>query len=321
MRDNGGRWWAFAPSGSWLGTGAGPGSAVLTRHDRTGRIVGLAHERGRSIEIVYAGGRVTCAGASDGRRVDYRYDEAGRLVGVADAVGARTYEWNDAGLISRVVSAAGVVECENLYDETGRVVEQLTSFGRRVRFAYLPGRVTAVSDAGGANGNTWIADVRGRLVGVIDADDKRQSMAYDGHGNLVSVIERDGSVTVHVYDERGRKTRTVTPDGADITYGYDEHDRLLTVVTASGGVVEYGYDADSDRDPSVIVDPCGGRTRLSWRDGLLERVVDPTGVVVSLAYDGHGELIETTNAVGGTARIERDPAGRGLSPRCRRRAR
>ena len=169
--------------------------------------------------------------------MEYAYDDRGRLVAVTDAVGTRRYGWDADDLVVTVTSAAGVVEVDNTYDVDRRVVEQVTPHGRRVRFAYLPGRVTAVSDVDGSRSDSYIADARGRLVGVIDSDGARQSMAYDGHGNLVSATERDGSVTVHAFDARGRRVRTVTPRGGDITYGYDDADRVTTVVTESGSVV------------------------------------------------------------------------------------
>jgi len=308
VRDNQGERIDFSPSGLWLGQRGGAGTAVRVERDADDVVVRLLHERGRSIDIDHVDGRVAVLRASDGRRVEYGYDERGRLVSVTDAVGTRTYGWNDDDLITTVTSAAGVVEVDNTYDDQRRVVEQISPHGRTVRFAYLPGRVTVVSDHDGSRSNSYIADAKGRLVGVIDSDDRRQSMSYDRHGNLVSATERDGSVTVHTYDDRGRKTRTVTPSGGDLTYGYDDQDRVTTVVTEAGAVVSYEYVGD-DRDPSVIVDPVGGRTELTWQDGSLTHVVDPTGVVLTLSYDAFGELVSTTNAVGDTARIERDAAG------------
>ncbi|MFA0848587.1 DUF6531 domain-containing protein [Curtobacterium sp. WHRI 8282] len=308
VRDNQGERIDFSPSGLWLGQRGGAGTAVRVERDADEVVVRLLHERGRSIDIDHVDGRVAVLRASDGRRVEYGYDERGRLVSVTDAVGTRTYGWNDDDLITTVTSAAGVVEVDNTYDDQRRVVEQISPHGRSVRFAYLPGRVTVVSDHDGSRSNSYIADAKGRLVGVIDSDDRRQSMSYDRHGNLVSATERDGSVTVHAYDDRGRKTRTVTPSGGDLTYGYDDQDRVTTVVTEAGAVVSYEYVGD-DRDPSVIVDPVGGRTELTWQDGSLTHVVDPTGVVLTLSYDAFGELVSTTNAVGDTARIERDAAG------------
>ncbi|MDQ0865108.1 DUF6531 domain-containing protein [Arthrobacter globiformis] len=320
VRDNQGAWWAYTLAGVWLGAGSGPGRTVSVVRGKAadagsaGPVARLEHVRGRFLEVEYADGRrdgrVALVRASDGRRVEYGYDDAGRLTRVATELGARRYRWNGQGLIDAVVSAAGVLEAENSYDDHGRVVLQVTQHGRRTRFAYLPGRVTVVSDEDGTRSNSWIADAKGRLVGVLDGHDLRQSMAYDAHGNLVSFTERDGAVTVHAYDGRGRKVRTVTPEGADLSYGWDGQDRITTLVTESGSVVSYEYADDVSRDPSVIRDPLGGLTGLEWRDGLLARVTDPAGVAVDFDYDGFGDLVATRNAAGDTARIVRDDAGR-----------
>lgn len=308
VHDNAGRWWTFTASGQWTGTGRGTGTAVMVRRDDAGRIAAVEHELGRWIAVEYRDDRVVGLRASDGRTVEYRYED-GRLSAVADPVGVRAYRWNEAGLIDRVTAATGVIECENEYDTRGRVTAQRTPFGRLVRFAYLPGRVTSVSGVDGQNANTWIADRRGRVVGIVDADGSRQSMAYDARGHLVSVIGRDGAVTVHVYDDRGRRTRTVTPQGADVTYGHDEQDRITTVVAEDGGVVSYSYRGD-DRNPSVVVDTVGGRTTLDWRGALLTSCTDPTGVTIRFHHDDHGELTGVENAEGNTASFVRDAAGR-----------
>jgi RHS repeat-associated protein len=324
VRNNQGAWWAYTVAGVWLGAGSGPGRTVSVLRENpahaeesadggAGLVSRLAHVRGRFLDVEYVNGLVGVVRASDGRRVEYGYDSAGRLITVGTELGTRTYRWNDDGLIDAVVSAAGVLEAENTYDEQGRVILQVTQHGRRTRFAYLPGRVTVVSDEDGTRSNSWIADAKGRLVGVLDSQDQRQSMAYDGHGNLVSFTERDGAVTVHAYDGRGRKTRTVTEEGADLSYGWDAQDRITTLVTESGSIVSYEYADEVSRDPSVILDPLGGRTRLEWRNGLLERVTDPAGVSVGFEYDSFGDLVATRNAAGDVARIIRDQAGRPIA--------
>ena len=316
VRNNTGSWWAYTLAGVWLGTGSGPGRTVSAlREDPadaggTGRVTRLAHARGRFIDVEYVDSRAAVIRSSAGSRVEYGYDDAGRLTEVRTDSGTRTYRWNAQGLIEAVFSAAGYLEAENTYDEQGRVVLQVTQHGRRTRFAYLSGRVTAVSDEDGARSNSWIADAKGRLVGVLDSDDHRQSMAYDGHGNLVSLTERDGSVTVHAYDGRGRRTRTVTPEGADLTYGWDEQDRLTTMVTETGSVITYEYADDLSREPSAVNDPLGGRTELHWQGGLLTRLVGPTGVPVEFEHDEYGDLVATRNAAGDVARLRRDHAGR-----------
>ncbi|WP_375430763.1 DUF6531 domain-containing protein [uncultured Friedmanniella sp.] len=319
--DNVGGWWRLTTGGSLSGFGSGAGDgrgAIRLVRDAAGRLARLEHGRGRYLDLgwgtVADSERVVSATASDGRRVDYRYDDWGRLTAVADPAGTRTYRWSGSdgqpsGLVSAVVDADGVVEAENVYDERGRVASQRSPFGRVTRYAYLPGRVTVVSDEDGSRSNSWIADARGRLVGVVDAAEHRQSTSYDRWGNPVLLTERDGATTVHEYDLRGRRVRTVTPSGADVTVGYDEHDRVTTVVTEKGAVTTYSYDG-AERNPSTVADAEGGVTRLVWQDGLLTEVTDPVGVVVRFRYDVFGDLMTVTDAAGGVARTVRDAAGR-----------
>jgi len=314
---NDGTWSRFSAGGALRAYGTGPVEAkayVEVVRDDGGRVRRLAHARGQWVELDHAtldgdGQRVVAARTADGREVTYAYDAQGRLVSATSGAGTRTYRWDDDGFVAAVVDADGVVEVENTYDAQGRVTRQRSPFGRTTRFVYLPGRVTVVSDEDGSRSNTWIHDERGRLVGVVDADERRQSTSYDRWGNPVLLTERDGATTVHEHDARGRRVRTVTPAGADLTYGYDELDRVTTVVTEQGAVTGYTYEGEL-REPATIRDPEGGVTRLAWADGLLVEVVDPTGVVVRLDHDEHGDLVATSNATGATARLERDALGR-----------
>ncbi len=304
--------WRLDRAGRLLARTAGPGTTVrLTWADD--RLTRMTHERGRHLDLVWGDTRLLAVRASDGREVTYDYDDQDRLVAATTALGTRRYRWDDDGLVDAVIGASGVVEVENTYDDRSRVTRQRSPHGRVTRYAYLPGRVTVVSDEDGTRSNTWVADERGRLVGAIDSDDRRQSTSYDPHGNAVMVTERDGSTTVREYDARGRLVRTVSPNGADLTQAFDGQDRLVAVeaVTEDGtpAVTSFTYDGD-ERNPATLTDPEGGVTRMAWAAGLLTEVVDPTGVVVSFAYDEHGDLVSTTDADGNAARLERDQAGR-----------
>ncbi len=311
-----GSWWRLTSAGTLLAYGTGPResrSFISVLRDEAGRVSRLEHARGQWISLTWTDSsdvqRVAAAHSADGRAITYRYDTSEQLTSAARPDGTRTYRWNDDGLITAVVDADGVVEVENTYDTDGRVTFQRSPFGRTTRYVYLPGRTTVVSDEDGTRSNTWLHDERGRLIGVVDADEQRQSTSYDRWGNRVLQTERDGATTVHEYDARGRQVRTVTPSGADLTYGYDDLDRVTTVVTEQGAVTEYTYEGQQ-RNPSTILDPEGGLSRLVWADGLLTEIVDPTDVVVRFSYDSRGDLVGTSNALGNTARLERDALGR-----------
>ncbi|MDR0991132.1 MAG: DUF6531 domain-containing protein [Propionibacteriaceae bacterium] len=308
VSDNAAGRWVFTAGGRLESVSRGAGTKVDLLYEQD-RLIGLVHERGRSIEVVWSGERVSALVASDGRRVDYLYDQLGRLIEAVRPVGRREYRWGKTGLVEAVVDADGVVEVVNTYDEAGRVTEQQSPFGRTTRFTYLPGRATVVAEADGVRANTWLADGSGRLTAVVDAAGRRQSMVYDRWGNQVQVTDRNGQTTLRRFNDRGLICRQVSPSGADIQWGYDEFDRVTTVMAASGGATLLEYQAD-ERNPSLMVDATGGRTQFEWTDGLLTGVVDPTGVRVEFGYDAHGDLVTTTDADGNVARLVRDEAGR-----------
>ena len=306
--------WDLRADGRLRRTGSGPGTAVTFEHDDQGRLVTMTHQRGRSVSLRWDGvtARVVGAAADDGREVTYAYDERDRLVAADGPAGVRRYRWDDADLVVAVVDAGGVVEAENTFDEHGRVSSQRSPFGRVTRFVYLAGGITEVSDADGNRANTWIADGRGRLIGVVDAEGHRQSTSYDRHGNPVTVTARDGSAVLSFYDDRGRRVRQVGPTGADVGWEYDDADRILSVTVLGDertAVTRYRYEGES-RDPAEVLDPEGGTTRMRWQDGLLREVVDPEGVTLRLEHDARGDLVAITDAEGNAARLERDALGR-----------
>lgn len=320
--------WAFNTAGHWLYSAQGEGTRIDVERDENARVSRLVHEFGRWISIERVASedpkapeqRIAKLASSDGRTASYEYNTAGQLISVTSTgAGTRRYEWNATGLIYKVIDAHGVVEAENTYDEKNRVTTQVSEFGRTTRFAYLPGLVTSVSDVDGSRSNTYVSDPQGRLISITDGNDQEQRMSYDKHGNLLNSIERDGGVTRHLYDNRGRRIRTKTRDGAELTYGYDEFDRITAVVAGNGGTTAFEY-SDKDlssgsafgvtRNPSVVIDPMGGRSAMTWEHGKLTRVVDPTGVTVTLGYDEFGDLATVTNAFGNTVTYERDSAGR-----------
>lgn len=320
VTDNAGRWWSLSSGGRLTAFGSGPGTTVTLSHDADGRLALISHERGRSISLTWDGSRVVAAETSDGRHATYTYDEAGYLVRAVTHSGTRAYDWippaegdqSGVSLIGKVTDADGVVELLNTYDELRRARTQVTQHGRLVRFSYLPGNVTVVDDEDGTDSNTWISDAKGRLVGIIDSHDNRQSTAWDAWGNQVMFTQRDGATTVHEYDERGRRTRTVLPSNAEFQYEYDEQDRMTTVVSGDGAVTTLSYAGD-ERGPASVTDPAGGVTRFEWDGGLLRQVTDPTGVVVTLAYDEFGQHVATSDADGNTTTMSYDAAGRLLS--------
>ena len=358
ISDNAGTQHIFSLTGIYLGMSAGAGTAVAYLRDEEGRVGAIVHQRGARINVEYTeDGLVGAIHSSRGQSVRYEYvtlDGRTHLCAVHGDAGTRRYEHDATGLIHRVVASTGAVEVTNYYDPTGRITEQDTEYGRRVRYRYLPNGITDVANEDASYTNLWISDQYARLTAIVDAEGGRASYGYDDFGNRVSVVDRDGSRTTRYSDKRGRIIREVTDEGAETLFAYDEHDRVVSVAvsaietdprarraarlarrarleaeaqgrtldeTTSGQesaqnpavspmtTVTYEYANDFERNPSSITDGNGHVTRFEWADGLLQRVVSPEGVTVSLEYDEFGLLTGIRNAEQQLTRCEYSAAG------------
>ena len=237
ISDNSGTQHIFSLTGVYLGMSAGAGTAVAYLRDEEGRVGAIVHQRGARINVEYTeGGLVGAIHSSRGQSVRYEYvtlDGRAHLCAVHGDAGTRRYEHDAAGLIHRVVASTGTVEVTNYYDPAGRITEQDTEYGRRVRYRYLPNGITDISNEDASYTNLWVNDQYARLTAIVDAEGGRTSYAYDDFGNRVSVVDRDGSRTTRYSDERGRIIREVTDEGAETLYSYDEQDRVVSVAVSA----------------------------------------------------------------------------------------
>lgn len=237
ISDNSGTQHIFSLTGVYLGMSAGAGTAVAYLRDEEGRVGAIVHQRGARIDVEYTeGGLVGAIHSSRGQSVRYEYvtlDGRTHLCAVHGDAGTRRYEHDAAGLIYRVVASTGTVEVTNYYDPAGRITEQDTEYGRRVRYRYLPNGITDVSNEDASYTNLWVSDQYARLTAIVDAEGGRASYAYDDFGNRTSVVDRDGSRTTRYSDERGRIIREVTDEGAETLFAYDEHDRVVSMTVSA----------------------------------------------------------------------------------------
>ena len=330
----------FSASGDWVSATDGhPSNTVVAFRDAQGQVTDLVHpgsQRGIRVDYeelvqstetpeyrpISAYTYNTTGAEADTPLMAAEYSYKGEhLTSVATNAGVRSYTHTDAGLIREVINANGIVEVTNTYDELGRVVHQLTEYGREVSYTYTPSLVTIVADAEtGDNSNLWTSDSKGRLIGITATDGSRQTMRYDSFGNRVGITERDGSRIARVFDSRGRLKRERTPEGTDYTYGWDEHDRITGVSVRDARdprnlgtpmTVSYEYADSVSPNPSAVTDADGAQTLYDWDDrGLLTRVTDPTGVSTTFKYDAYGDLVLVTNGAGNTTTLIRDDHGR-----------
>ena len=268
------------------------------------------------------------------QNVAYSYTEAaessasvqvsGLLTGVTTGTGTRTYTHTEQGLIHRVINSRGDLEVTNTYDDSGRVIGQISEYGRNISYTYTPSLTTIIADAGtGENENLWVSDSKGRLVSITATDGTRMSMSYDRFSNRISITERDGSRLVRTSDARGHIKRERTPEGADYTYTWDEQDRLLSVSVRDARDVKnlsdpmpvnsYHYEESSlvvNPNPVAVLDGAGEATTWEYSpEGDILKITDPTGVFTAFEYDEHHDIVAMLNPAGEAIRFTRDAAG------------
>lgn len=268
------------------------------------------------------------------QNVVYSYTEAaessasvqvsGLLTEVTTGAGTRTYTHTERGLIHRVINSRGDLEVTNTYDDSGRVIGQISEYGRDISYRYTPNVTTIIADADtGKNSNLWVSDAKGRLLSITATDGTRMSMSYDQFSNRVSITERDGSRLVRTSDARGHIKRERTPEGADYTYTWDEQDRLLSVSVRDARYVKnlsdpmpvnsYHYEESSlvvNPNPVAVLDGAGEATTWEYSpEGDILKISDPTGVYITLEYDEHHDIVALGDVAGNTTRFTRDIAG------------
>ena len=211
----------------------GPGTEVRLRHDdRAGSSSSSTRRQADRRSSGRASGS-SAARCSDGRaRRPTRYDDAGDLDrGRSRRRGTPLRRRRRRPRSLSVTDADGVVEVVNVYDEEGRVVEQLSPFGRRTRYA-LPARPRhghrrRQTTARRTPTSTTPPAACSRSS---TATSSRMSFNYDEWGNPVVVTERGGAVTIQELDERVAARAPRAADRARSSrFAYDDADRVVEV--------------------------------------------------------------------------------------------
>ncbi|MDP9794451.1 RHS repeat-associated protein [Catenuloplanes nepalensis] len=301
-------------------------------YDERDRLSSVTHSSGRRIDVAYdAQGRISGLRTADGRAVAYGYAADGALVRTASFDGAVTsYEYEDGRLV-RVADPDGRTLLANAYDDTGRVVRQTSADGETIDVSYDEAGTTTVAVTGGPADTRMVFrhDAAGHVVGVTDPTGANSSAEFDEQGRIIGGTTAGGIRVTVGYDDRGN-VADVSWGQATTRYAYDDRNRLAAETDPLGGRTTFEYGTASRR-PTAVTDPLGNRTVFDVSDGLITRVVDPTGSSTEYAYDqrrnltavtdpdGHvwrhryddaGRRVETVTPAGDRTRYEYDPGGR-----------
>lgn len=193
------------------------------------------------------------------------------------------------------------------------------------------------------NGDVYAYDTRGNLTSVTDGLGLSTTYSsYNGLGQPGHIVGANGDVTDITYDARGRVIRkTSYPNGAAAswTYTYDGFGRLASETDPDGQVTSYTRDAEMRLTSKTHNDKDGTSTESFSYDangdvishtvargsviglsetfhydalGRLYQRVGQNGQLLVYAYDGNGNGLSVTNALGHAVSYQYDALNRAI---------
>jgi len=263
---------------------------------------------------------VTTNYPSFSKMVSYTHNRFGQKDTMTDGEGqVTTYNYNDLGRLTSINHPSSLIT-EYEYDTTGRLTEKTLPNGVVTTYTYdISSRLTDMVNT--APGNVTISsygythdDVGNRLSMTTLTGTHHYD--YDDIYQLTSATHPSQPAETYTYDPVGNRKTSADHDGWD----YDNSNRLLsygnttftyddngntTSKTDPNGITTYAYGYDNrmvgadtpDHQVSYNYDPLGVRLATTVDSNTIwylydnEDIIaeyDPTGVLISMYYHGHG---------------------------------
>jgi RHS repeat-associated protein len=236
------------------------------------------------------------------------YDQYGNVSTAADPMDHTTQftAYNAMGDVRTKVDARGKTWTYT-YNNRGQLASQTDPLSHTVKYGY---------------------DKIGNRVTVVDALNHLKTSAFDFNNRLTSVTDpteengTPGGVSTRSYFNDGRLKQACDQENACTIYAYDSYGRLVSTTDGSGNAVSLLY-GENGTDQAGLVEstqyPTYSMTyRHDVRGRRIETVRNLPGLngqpsqnqTTTLAYDGKGQLVSTTDALGRSTLMRYDALGR-----------
>ena len=298
----------YDPLGNVLASLDPLGQTTKRTFDSAGRLRTVSLPQGHTISYNYdPKGLVIEKALPDKKKILYRYDRDGNPLQIEDrammirfgrdAAGRLTkvdyphlkkflaYEYNAAGLISKVVDPEGRTTLYE-YDPANRLKSIKGDGGKTFGFTYDPkDRLRSLTYPNGIRGD-WEYDAENRVVRLAYADAKGAPLLgwryrYDSDGNRIEKI-----------DQKGRRIR----------YRYDQAGQLIEESPEGEDPIRFSYSPGGNRVKKEV-----GKETTTYRVGRGDQIVQSGAE--TLVYDNQGNVIET-KGLQGARRFFYDPENR-----------
>ena len=329
------------PDGTQIEAGEDGLQSITDPHGNSMTVTsaGVTASSGQSVSFSRSGGLITAMTDPDGASLTYVYDADDNLVSVTDREGAVTefiYSDRFEHMLERVIAPDGTVVTRNVYDDSGRLIEQCDADDVCVTYDHdLATQTEVITDRSGRVTELTYDDA-GNVLTSTDGLGNTTAHTYDADGNRLSSTDAAGAVQEWTYNARGNVTsETVTVDGVPQTRGIgldgnqnitsvtNEAGETLSMTRGVGGVLtgmsnglgdSEDWTWNGDGQMTGWTDAEGFTTTYGYDSGgRLDTILDPLGVERSFGYDGLGRMVERVVADGSpdqaTTTIVRTPNG------------
>jgi RHS repeat-associated protein len=305
-------------------------------YDAQGRLASATDPFGRALTFSYISatssqiGRVT---APDGGVYAYGYDTSHRLVSVTFPGGAkRQYVYGNTkylNALTAVTDEDGAPYARITYDTNGRATTSQHAGGAdlyTVDYTYMSLGVITVTNPLGGNTLYELQGLNGSAKAqqaVRSCSNCRSTVggtaqtAYDANGNTIAASDFNGYVTSYAYDtSRNVETSRTLPSGETITTTWHPTFRLPLQISEPDRTTTFTYDAHGNELSRTIASTSiTSKWAFTYNSGgQVLTATDPDGNVTRNAYDGSGNLISVTNALGQVTKLTSyDANGRPLT--------
>ncbi len=172
----------------------------------------------------------------------------------------------------------------------------------------FPHYITEIDDARGIPAARSLYDDSGRLIGIIDADGRTNTITHDLTGRTEQIVDRLGKTNIYAYDTRGNVSAITNALNQVTLYAYDELNNKTNEVIGGIQTNAYVWSTNGLLLQSVI----GGIVTNNFTYNINGQVLastDGRGNVTTNQYDSSGNLTNVVTLLS-TNRSTFDSTGR-----------
>ena len=278
-------------------------------HDEKYRNTEVLYEDGTKERFVYNDRNQKISSTDrNGNTTRMSYDNRGNLVQIIDAAKRRTNMTYDANGKLLSVSVNGRQRYRRFYDTKGNLIGQENLWGNTISFTNDEfGRPICAEYSDGSK-KEIVYDTKGNIEKIINAVGGETKYQYDALNRVLATEDANGNITRFAYDKQNRIVKEINPEKNTKEYCYDEDGNLISCKDFDGYSIFMEYNEMGKM--KTYTDKEGNRAEFFFDKMWLVNEIKVDGLsYFKCKYDKDGRMVEKTNRIGQTLKMERDAVG------------